>query len=282
MKFPIGAIIECFRLPTDDAVRRAASLGVQGIQMFCTEGEHAPENFGSAERRRLLSLVKSEGLEFSAICGDLGRGFGNKEQNPELIARSKKIMEIAADLETKIVTTHIGVVPSDPNHERYQIMQEACFELAEFADKLGFHFAVETGPEPAKDLKRFLDSLNSKGVAVNLDPANLAMVAADDPVAAVYTLKDYIVHTHAKDGLNLRKCNPEFVYRVLHPAPTEDGPNFREVPLGQGHVPFERYLAALWDVGYRGYLTIEREVGADPAADITMAVDFLKNHFTEK
>ena len=29
-------------------------------------------------------------------------------------------------------------------------------------------------------------------------------------------------------------------------------------------------------IGYDGYLTIEREVGPDPAADIAMAVNFLK------
>ena len=42
------------------------------------------------------------------------------------------------------------------------------------------HFAVETGPEPAAVLKQFLDSLGSRGVAVNLDPANLVMVAGDE------------------------------------------------------------------------------------------------------
>ena len=31
------------------------------------------------------------------------------------------------------------------------------------------------------------------------------MVTGDDPVKAVYTLKDYIVHTHAKDGIMLKK-----------------------------------------------------------------------------
>ena len=39
-------------------------------------------------------------------------------------------------------------------------------------------------------LKEFLDALHSNGVAVNLDPANLAMVTKDDPVQAVYNLKN--------------------------------------------------------------------------------------------
>lgn len=96
------------------------------------------------------------------------------------------------------MTTHIGVVPADPSHPRYGVMQQACFELAQYADSLDAHFAIETGPETAATLKHFLDELHSTGVAVNLDPANLVMVTGDDPVQAVYTLKDYIVHTHAR------------------------------------------------------------------------------------
>ena len=49
-------------------------------------------------------------------------------------------------------------------------------------------------------------------MAVNLDPANLAMVTRDDPVQAVYNLKDYIVHTHAKDGRKLLERDPEIIY----------------------------------------------------------------------
>ena len=132
-------------------------------------------------------------------------------------------------------------------------------------------------------LKNFLDSLGSKGVSVNLDPANLCMVTGDDPVAAVYTLKDYIVHIHAKDGNLLVKGNPEYIYRVVHPVPeTAKGIRyFEEVPLGTGSVPFPAYLKALEDIGYRGYLTIEREVGANPVADIKTAYDHLTKVMAE-
>jgi sugar phosphate isomerase/epimerase len=33
----------------------------------------------------------------------------------------------------------------------------------------------------------------------------------------------------------------------------------------------------LGDIGYKGFLTIEREVGEDPAKDISMAADFLRD-----
>lgn len=277
-KFPIGAMVESFRCPTREAIKKAADLGLQGLQMYATSGENAPENLSGAKAKELLAFVKDNGLKFSALCGDLGRGFGNAELNPELIEKSKRILELAKELECDVVTTHIGVVPSDPEHERYKVMQEACSKLAEFADSIDAHFAIETGPETSATLKTFLDSLGSKGVAVNLDPANLVMVTGDDPVKAVYNLKDYIFHTHAKDGVKFVDGNPEYIYHVVHPVPAEaQGVRyFEEVPLGKGQVDFPAYLAALEDIGYRGYLTIEREVGDTPEADIKLAADFLR------
>ena len=276
--FPIGVILESFKTDRSTAIKKASALGAQGIQMYATKGDNCPENLNTSDRRALLDEVKSNGLVFSALCGDLGRGFGNRELNPELIEKSKRIIDLAKDLETDIVTTHIGVVPEDKNHERYKIMQEACFELASYADSVNAHFAIETGPETSAVLKDFLDALGSTGVAVNLDPANLVMVTGDDPVGAVYNLRKYIVHTHAKDGNMLLRTNPEYIYKVVHPVPEElQGKRFfEEVPLGTGTVNFDKYLGALEDIGYRGFLTIEREVGATPEADIMTAKEYLK------
>ena len=277
-RFPIGVILESFRTDTLTALDQAVALGADGIQMYATEGEHAPENMSATARRELLKQVKDRGLRFSALCGDLGKGFGNPELNPQLIEKSKRILDLAKDLETNVVTTHIGVVPEDPAHPRYGIMQEACGELSRYADSIDAHFAIETGPETSAVLKKFLDGLNSTGVAVNLDPANLVMVTGDDPAKAVYNLKDYIVHTHAKDGVMLQRTNPEYIYRVTPlPGDLEGIRFFREVPLGTGSVDFAAYLKALEDIGYRGFLTIEREAGQNPSADILTA----KNHLID-
>ena len=281
-KFPIGVMVESFRLPTKEAIKRAAAIGANGLQMYATHGENSPESLAGGKAKELLDFVKDNGLCFSALCGDLGRGFGNAELNPGLIEQSKKILYLAKELETDIVTTHIGVVPSDKNHDRYKIMQEACHTLAEFADSLDAHFAIETGPETSAVLKEFLDSLGSKGVAVNLDPANLVMVTGDNPVTAVHNLKDYIVHTHAKDGNKLCDKNPEYVYGIIQaPEDVKNVRSFEEVPLGTGSVPFADYLKALEEIDYKGFLTIERECGAEPEKDIVTAYNFLNKVISE-
>ncbi len=273
--FSIGVIIDSFRTDTVTAVKKAAEVGAQGIQVYATRGEMAPENMNEQKRSDFRKLVADNGLVISALCGDLGGGFADKGENPARIEKSKRILDLAKELGTDVVTTHIGVVPSDPSHDRYKIMQEACYELAHYADGIGAHFAVETGPETSAVLKGFLDSLGSTGVAVNLDPANLVMVTGDDPAKAVHNLKDYIVHTHAKDGKQIYYKDPEIVYGVKK-DPLVTGPSFIEVPLGEGSVNWDEYLNALRDIGFKGFLTIEREVGDNPEKDIRTAVEFLK------
>ena len=71
--------------------------------------------------------------------------------------------------------------------------------------------------------------------------------------------------------------DPEIVYGIVK-DPLVTGDSFIEVPLGEGSVDWTKYLAALEDIGYKGFLTIEREVGDDPEKDIRKAVEFLKGH----
>ena len=275
-QFPIGVVLDCFPGSLKERLSLAEKLGLKGVQVYGIEEEISPEMTVSA-RAEFKKELADRGLTLSAVCGDLGHGFFDPEHNKENIERSKRILELAKELGTDVVTTHIGVVPKDPSHPRYGIMQDACGQLAEYANQLGSHFAIETGPEPADVLRKFLDTLPSDGVGVNLDPANLHMCFNCDAAEAVRILKPYIVHTHAKDGVYKKFCDSEIMYGILPlPADYQEEDYCEEVPLGQGGVNWKEYLSALDGIGYRGFLTIERETGDDPAGDIRMAADFLR------
>lgn len=271
----IGAMVESFQRPFRESVKLAAQSGAQGIQAAAF-GQTIHPGMTAAELAEVKRIVSGEGLVFSALCGDVGCDmFYAPELNAARIAEEKRMLELAKELGTDVLTTHIGVVPEDHSCRQYETMHRVCRELSEFADSVGGHFAVETGPEKAELLRSFLDGLGSRGVAVNLDPANLVMCAGDDPVQAVRTLANYIVHTHAKDGRKLADRDSESIYGIVEDEPVTS-PSFIELPLGEGDVPFEPYLKALDDIGFHGFLTIEREVGDDPIRDIRAAVDFLK------
>ena len=276
----IGVIAESFRKPFPQAIKEARALGADGVQAYA--GRAFPFDADKSKLSEIKKITEGEGLCFSAICGDFGCAM-YYERDRSMIDREKRILEMAKELGTDVVTTHIGVVPENKGCVQYESMYAVCKELADFAKSLGGHFAVETGPEKASVLKSFLDELGSDGVAVNLDPANLVMCAGDDPVQAVYTLRDYIVHTHAKDGIQIKKVDTRALYAPQYYGLTPcSWDAIREVPLGKGGVDWNKYLDALREIGYDGYLTIERECGDEPAKDIGDAVRFLDSFGVRK
>ncbi|MBW7476053.1 sugar phosphate isomerase/epimerase [Paenibacillus oenotherae] len=284
----IGVIVDSFGCGIEEGLLKAKRVGAEGVQIYAVSGAMDPANMGGRQRRELRDRIEGLGLEISALCGDLGgHGFQDRMANPVKIEKSKRILDLAVELGTSIVTTHIGIVPQNTDSAIYEAMQEACGELGRYARSMDAYFAVETGPETAVHLRDFLQTLGTNGVSVNFDPANMVMVTGDDPVQGVYLLKDYIVHTHVKDGRRLRVVDPRQVYGYLgyegmshgHIAEmAAEGADFEELPLGEGNVDFDAYFAALHEIGYRGYLTIEREVGDQPERDIARAVAFINNY----
>jgi len=253
-KRKIGVMIESFRLGVKPGIDKAAEIGADGFQIYVTKGEMAPENMDADARKSFRDLVAAKGLVISALCADYGWGFTDPEKNAEFVPKSKLCVDLAVDLGTDVITTHIGKLPEDKADPQYQACKQAVSELAAYAAEKGISFATETGPESPESLKDFLDMIGSPGLKANYDPANFCMMGFDQ-LGGVEVLKDYIVHTHAKDGLKNQR---------------------KEMPLGEGDVDLPRWVSLLDGVGYDGFLTIEREVGDDPVGDITKAVEYLR------
>lgn len=274
----VGLITDCTKLPLEQAIVKAAQLGANGVQIYATTGVFSPD-MTIEQRNYYKKLIKDNGLVVSALCGDLGgTHYESKENNPLMIEKTKRIVDLAVFFGTNVVTTHIGTIPDDPECEKYKIMLEALTEAGEYAKGQGVTLAIETGPEMAVTLKDFILRTNG-GVGVNLDPGNFTMCTMQDAVEAVKILKDYIVHTHAKDG---RRLDKEMDYHDIYRGFSEGGAlgerarrAYVELPIGQGDVDWDNYLKELKAIGYDGYLTIEREAGPDPFEDIKGAISFL-------
>ncbi len=259
-KRKVGVFVDNLKLGVWNGIKKAKEIGADGCQFYVTKGELYPDNFSKEKRGELKKFVSELGLEITALCADFDwvKGFTNAEFNKVNIPRIKKCIDLACDLNTKVVTMHIGKFPQDESHPIYQETLRTTVELGRYAEERGIILATETGPEDPKELKVFLDKVSSKGIGVNYDPANLVMCGPFDHIGGVKILKDYICHTHAKDGVCL------------------GADKYTELPLGEGGVVFEYYLKALDEIGYDGYLTIERESGDNRIEDVKRAVEFLR------
>ena len=275
----LGVITDCFKKNTAESIALAGKLGFDGVQIYATTGEFSPEVLTEEDIASYKKLLCDSSLEVSALCGDMGgHGFEIEKDNAERIEKTKKIIDLAVKLGTKVVTTHIGVIPADSECEKYKTMLKALSACGEYAKANGVTMAIETGPESAPVLNKFVRAAGD-GVGVNLDPANFVMVTGQDPAEAVRLLSDKIVHTHLKDGKMLKKTDPKIIYDFFAEGGIEAlnvADFFIETPVGEGDVNWNEYITALKDIGYNGYLTIERETGIDPVADIIKAADFAK------
>ena len=261
----IGVFADNLKLPLREGLRKVAALDVSSFQVYTTRnafagGELLPENMSPAQRAEFRQFYQGLGLTLSATCADCGHGFLDAARNEQLIRDTFTQIDLAVDLGAKIITTHIGIVPEQPNAQ-WETLRRALDTVGAYAESRGVALATETGMESGPVLRALLDSLHTVGIRVNFDPANLTM-AGFDLDEALDALLPCIVHTHAKDG-------------VHDPRGWAQG-QWREMPLGEGDVPWPHYLARLHAFGYTGAYTIEREVGDDPIGNVEKAIAFLR------
>lgn len=278
----IGVLPQRFALPLDEALKRAAATGVDGVQLYAVSPRENLLEYSGAERQELRRRCQDSGLEIFSICGEVG-GFGFRDEsvNPRNIEKICRSMDLALELGCSIVTSHIGVIQAVPSPLR-QAQQEALRKISRYAASCGAVFAVETGPEKAAVLKTFLDELDAPGIHVNLDPGNMAMVTGENPVESAKILAPYIRHTHLKDGCHYHRCDPEKVYTAFATGGikqlfAENGTAFMEKAIGSGDINWQNYINTLKELALDRYpAVIEREVSPRSVTETAEAVRFLR------
>jgi L-ribulose-5-phosphate 3-epimerase len=253
----LGVTLESLGLPVRRGLFEAQRLGLTGVQVDAV-GDLAPERLTDTGRREFRHLLRSHGLELTALGCPLRHGLDLAANLQPRIDRIRQVLSLSFDLGARRVIIQAGQVPDKSDDPRAATLTEALLALGQYGDRTGAVLALETGLESGETLARFLGRLDTGGLGVNYDPANLLMNGFD-PVANLVPLKDRIVHTHAKDarrGASSRAA--------------------REVPLGHGDIDWMQYLGTLSALDYRGWVVVERETGADRAADVAAGVSFLR------
>ena len=193
-------------------------------------------------------------------------GLVPRETRAARAAELRAISDFAEELRCPAVGLHVGFVPEDTDGEDYQDLVEVVAKCCDHAAENGQTVNLETGQETADHLLRFLADVSRENLGVNFDPANLLLYGTDDPLPALRRLEGKVLSCHCKDAKRAE--------------PADRGREWgEEVPLGSGEVGMTAYLRTLYETGYRGPLTIEREIPQDrdrQKADVATAVRVLE------
>ncbi|MCH2162753.1 MAG: sugar phosphate isomerase/epimerase [Phycisphaerales bacterium] len=169
--------------------------------------------------------------------------------------RAERVAELAGAAGIGLVTLHAGFVPHDPGDPQRATVLRRLEELADRFHGSAVRVGLETGQENATTLNAALDELDHPNVGVNFDPANMILYGMGDPVEALRMLGERVVQVHAKDAL------PSAVV----------GEWGAEVPLGQGAVDWDAFLAEVLALPASPDVLIEREAGEARELDISQA-----------
>jgi sugar phosphate isomerase/epimerase len=201
-------------------------------------------------------------------------GLVPSETRQERLAELKEIADFARLLsspETSYgggvipVGLHLGFVPHDAADPAFGDLVGVTREVCDHCAAHGQAVHLETGQEPADALLGFLAAVDRSNLFVNFDPANMILYGCGEPLDALRRVGRYVRSVHCKDAK--WSDQPGVTWGV-------------ETPLGGGDVDFAKFLAVLDEIGYRGPLTIEREIPQEPErqkAEIGAALELLRS-----
>jgi L-ribulose-5-phosphate 3-epimerase len=167
--------------------------------------------------------------------------------------------QIAQRLGMKLVSFHAGFLPHEESDPAYAKLRDRIRRVADVFAGAKIDLAFETGQETAGTLRSFLEKLERPNVGVNFDPANMILYDKGNPIEALRTLGPWIRQVHIKDAIATR----------------QPGTWGEEVVTGSGQVDWKAFFAALEEVKFAGYCSIEREAGTQRVKDIQAAKKFV-------
>lgn len=155
--------------------------------------------------------------------------------------------DFAKKIGVKDVVTHMGYIPENPYDPNFARFCVAVKQVAQHLKKNEQNLLFETGQETPVAMLRTFEQVNMDNLFVNLDTANVILYGKANPVDALEVFGKYVKNLHAKDGN----------------WPTNGHEIGNETKIGDGKVDFVGVFKKLHELGYDGYVTIEREIHGD-------------------
>lgn len=266
-KMKLGLIVGVSDTP-EESFERVAELGIPTCQLSCT-AERMVDTLDPAKIRGAADNVGIEissffllfeGQRFNLRDGPTTMGLVAPAYREHRLQLTKTFSDRVRDMGVHSITSHIGFIPDDPNDPVYIGFLDVMKELAEYGAHNHQIFCFETGQELPSTLKRTILDIGTGNLYVNLDPANLILYGMAHPLDAVEIFGEYVRGMHAKDGI----------------WPNRDEILGHETPLGEGRVNFPLLMPRLKAKGFKGPVTIEREIaGPQQKVDILRAKEIL-------
>jgi len=267
---PISCHLITWGEDLDTGMREASELGFHACETFTHLALAYEDRID--EFRELLG---TRGLRLSALYG--GGRFSDPAQAEDVIAYNTKVARFLAAMGVdRIVFGPRGPREGKTDLARLRQMATTINEAAKRTADLGVlacvHPHLGTELQDRDELDAVMELTDDRFVYFCPDTAHLAAAGADVP-EVIRTYGSRMRYMHIKD---LTPADPDPAV-FASSAGNEQLPIFCE--LGLGTVDFAPIMAALGDVGYNGWITVEIDKSTStPYQSLRQCRDFLINN----
>jgi len=237
------------RYSLDDSIREIAKIGYSGVEILCDVPHAYPPIFGDQQVKSLKSTLTSCNVQISNLnaftlyaIGDVYQPSWIEEGREIRIQHTIDCIRLAKKIDAPSLSTEPGgpVPQSLGTRQLEKIFLDGLARAAIVAEQEDVQLLVEPEPflllENSRQFKSFIRNVSSDHVGLNFDIGHFYCVN-EDPAKLVYELSDYIGHFHLADIAANRVHN--------HLIP------------GRGSIDFRQVFAAMDDIGYEGFVTVE-------------------------
>jgi sugar phosphate isomerase/epimerase len=236
-----------------------------------------------AGAREINHLVSSRGLEISSLAYYPNNLHPDPAHRREVNDHLRKVIDAAQLLGVGIVGTFVGNDKAKTIDENLRTYADVWPPLVAYARERGVRIAIENCPmifsndewpggnnlawSPAI-WRRMFEIIPDDSLGLNLDPSHLVWLMIDYE-RAVYDFAGRIFHVHGKD-MEIRRDG-------LYEHGSFSAGIAWQVPRlpGLGEVRWNRFLAALYAVGYDYVVSVEHEDRAFEQTDELVERGFL-------
>lgn len=264
------------RFPFDEAARRIAALGYDGLELMADVPHAWPAGLLEGPKRAIREAMAEHKLAFSNVNAFMMNAI-NDHRHPFLhpsyieadegyrrvrIDHTRRALDLCAELGAPHITTEPGgpFRAGEPNRQAaIDLFVEGLKPLVEHAEEVGVLLLVEPEPfllvETTDQYLEVAERINSPALGLNFDVGHAYCVGEDLP-RAIRKLAPHTRHYHFEDIAATREHH--------HLIP------------GDGAIDFAAVVEAIKATGYDGWLTVELYPNlADPDEAARRALGYL-------
>ena len=228
--------------PLEQVFKTLGRLGYDSIELCLERQELRPTGLNAKAAREITDTAESCGLRIHSLSFH-----GDRMPWPERVEQQKAAVLAAPWFGVNTVV--VNTPRTDAGVAEEEVFAHLT-TLAEIAEGEGVLVAVEPEPElvvgNVAQMLRVMDRAGRESLGVNLDVGHIFLTEADLP-QAIRALQGRVYHTHIEDIAG-------DVHKHLIP--------------GEGDIDLPRVFCVLWEIGYRGVVTVDLFGPFDDPADV--------------